>query len=96
MKSLAIQLAKLRAEQGMTPGDLAEKAKVQVPIVRSMEEGNLNVDIDNLVRVAKALGVTLNISFKTLETDECPECGWPGRRQSGACECGWFIQDSKS
>ena len=55
----ATQMRKLRADRGLSQEHLAELAEVHRTYVGSVERGERNVSIDNMERIAAALGVAL-------------------------------------
>ena len=55
----AAQIRKLRAERGLSQEYLAELCDLHRTYVGSVERGERNVSIDNMERIAAALGVPL-------------------------------------
>jgi transcriptional regulator with XRE-family HTH domain len=49
-------IRRLRLEKGWTQEDLAEKAKLHPTYIGGIERGERNVGLDNIVRIARALG----------------------------------------
>jgi len=49
---------RLRLERGWTQEDLAERAKLHPTYIGGIERGERNVGLDNIVRIARALGET--------------------------------------
>lgn len=66
---LPLQLVTLRRQRGMTQTDLSESAAIPVESIRRYEtDGNLSMDIRDLLRIARALDVRLKVSFETFGT----------------------------
>lgn len=59
----------LRNAQGMSQEQLAEKARVHRTYVGSLERGERNVALINIVRLANALGVDPSELVTGLESD---------------------------
>jgi transcriptional regulator with XRE-family HTH domain len=57
-ETLARNLRRLRAQQGISQEQLADLAGLHRTYVSSIERGERNVSIDNIERLAKALKVT--------------------------------------
>lgn len=54
----------LRREKAMTPGELAEKAGISMPLLLALEDGRIKlVTTQTLLNVAKALGTTVDDIF---------------------------------
>lgn len=56
---LARNLRALRAERGWSQEDLAFEAELHRTFIAHVERGKRNISIDNLEKLAKALGVRL-------------------------------------
>jgi transcriptional regulator with XRE-family HTH domain len=56
-KILAVNLRRLRAEQGISQEGLADLAGLHRTYVGSIERSERNVSIDNIAKLAHALGV---------------------------------------
>lgn len=57
-EALAQNLVKLRAQQGWSQEDLAYEAQVHRTFVTQVERRQRNITIDNLEKLARALGVS--------------------------------------
>jgi transcriptional regulator with XRE-family HTH domain len=53
------RVKELRLSLNMSQIELAEKAKIQQPLISKMERGRGNPTVDSLVKIATALGVDL-------------------------------------
>lgn len=60
---IANNIRKLRQMQKLSQEDFAEKAELHRTYIGSIERGERNVSIDNLERIAKALGVDIRKLF---------------------------------
>lgn len=59
-KILALNLRPLRAEQGISQEELADRAGLHRTYVGSVERSERNISIDNIAKLAGALGVKAN------------------------------------
>lgn len=55
----AENLRKARKTQGLSQEDLAELAELHRTYIGSVERGERNITIDNMERLARALGLTI-------------------------------------
>lgn len=53
-----------RVNNGLTQGDLAKATGIQQPNLSAMENGKENVSLDQLERIADALGVNVKVLFE--------------------------------
>lgn len=60
------QVRNLRRERGWSQEDLADNSGVHRTYIGAIERGEQNVSIDNIIKLAKALGVSLEQLFKGL------------------------------
>lgn len=58
-KIFAENLRKARKEKNLSQEDLAELAELHRTYIGSVERGERNISIDNMERLARALGVTI-------------------------------------
>ncbi|MDR3742690.1 MAG: helix-turn-helix transcriptional regulator [Terracidiphilus sp.] len=63
--TLARNLRRLRAQQGMSQEQLADLAGLHRTYVGSVERGERNISIDNIERLAIALGVAVPDILRT-------------------------------
>ena len=61
--ALALQIIKLRERRGMTQADLAKAIGTRQANVSRLERFDSNLTLDTLEKVARALGVNLQIDF---------------------------------
>jgi y4mF family transcriptional regulator len=60
------QIRNMRHSLGWSQEDLADKSGVHRTYIGAIERGEQNVSIDNIIKLAKALGVSLEQLFKGL------------------------------
>lgn len=60
------QVRNLRREHDWSQEDLADNSGVHRTYIGAIERGEQNVSIDNIIKLAKALGVSLEQLFKGL------------------------------
>jgi len=65
MQALALEVAKARVAKEMTPTKLAEAAGVEEAFIHRIEDGRGDVDLGVLVKIAKALGMVVDVKFKS-------------------------------
>lgn len=63
LRSLGMRIGELRRAQGHTQEELSEKLGMLAPNYARIEQGRMNVTVDTLVRVAKALKVSVRDLF---------------------------------
>ncbi len=61
---LARRIRELRAEKGWSQEDLAEACGLHRTYVGDVERGERNVSVDNIEKIAKALGVSVGSLFE--------------------------------
>lgn len=54
------KLLKIRKSRGMTQAEVAEKAELSDRTYADIERGNVNMRLDTLIKICKALGITPN------------------------------------
>jgi transcriptional regulator with XRE-family HTH domain len=57
--NLGRNVKELRLSSNMSQADLADKAKIRQPLISKMERGKGNPTLDSIVKIARALGVTV-------------------------------------
>lgn len=63
-KELGKLVQKNRQTTGMPSAELADKAKTSQSMISRIEHGKANVTLSTLIKIAKALGKRLHITFK--------------------------------
>ena len=63
-KRIGVRIASLREEKGLTPEQLAEQAGLFVGEVIRLENGRNNMKLTDLISVANALGVSIELLNK--------------------------------
>ena len=63
-KRIGVRIASLREEKGLTPEQLAEQAGLFVGEVIRLENGRTNIKLTDLISVANALGVSIELLNK--------------------------------
>lgn len=58
---IGVQIAKLRAKHRMNQTQLAARARMSAPKVSRIENKPANVQLDTLIRLARALGARLEV-----------------------------------
>ncbi len=58
-----LRVKEIRKEQNVSQEKLAEKAKLHRTYIWMIERGERNITIENIEKIAKALGVTLQDLF---------------------------------
>ena len=80
MKSLAIQITKARAEQDITQHELADKMQGEVTLQELVhaENGVAGISLGTLVKIAKALGMVVDVRFNRPDESgsksKCEKC----------------------
>lgn len=64
-ETLALNLRRLRAQKGISQEQLADMAGLHRTYVGSVERSERNVSIDNIEKLAKALGVGVSDLFRS-------------------------------
>ncbi len=63
-------IRRLREKQNLTQSDLALKANINRSYLGGVERGQRNICIENIVKIAEALGVSADILFKATDKSE--------------------------
>ena len=66
-QSVIEQYVSCRKIQGMTQAELAKRAGISITNITRFESGNYNPSLEMLVRIAAALGTTLQVQLITKE-----------------------------
>lgn len=61
---IARQIIQLRKEKGLTQSDLAKKLNTQQSVISRIENGEQNITLSTLDKIAKELGARIEITFK--------------------------------
>ena len=65
--TLAENIKLLRKEKGLSQERLAELAELHRTYVSSVERAERNISINNIEKIANALGVDIRLLFKSME-----------------------------
>ena len=68
LTQLGMRIRYLRKQKGMSQLDLALEAEINKNYISDLERGSRNPSILILEKIAKALGVSLEILFQGIET----------------------------
>lgn len=66
-ENLGRRISELRLEQGLTQEKLGKMVGLDRTYILSIEHGRRNVGLDNLVKIAAGLGITLPELFDGIE-----------------------------
>jgi len=66
---LGKRIKQIRTDKGMSQKDLAYEADLDRSYIASVENGQRNVSIVNIEKIAKALGVSLSTLFRDADFD---------------------------
>lgn len=66
---LGLRIKQVRTDRGMSQKDLAYEADLDRSYIASVENGQRNVSIVNIEKIAKALGVSLRTLFRHADFD---------------------------
>lgn len=66
---LGLRIKQVRTDKGMSQKDLAYEADLDRSYIASVENGQRNVSIVNIEKIAKALGVSLRTLFRHADFD---------------------------
>lgn len=66
---LGLRIKQVRTDKGMSQKDLAYEADLDRSYIASVENGQRNVSIVNIEKMAKALGVSLRTLFRHADFD---------------------------
>ena len=67
LKALGQRVRELRAKQGYSQEGFADRCEVHRTFMGTIERGESNLSFQNLVKVAKALGITLSQLLSGIE-----------------------------
>lgn len=70
MKKLSLQITQARVDKGWLISDLAQAAGIPVHQVADMEAGSTGANVCDLVQVASALGMKVDVRFTVEEAVE--------------------------
>jgi transcriptional regulator with XRE-family HTH domain len=60
---IGVQIARLRAKHRWNQTELAARARMSAPKVSRIESGPANVQLDTLIRLARALGARVEVKL---------------------------------
>jgi transcriptional regulator with XRE-family HTH domain len=66
-KELGKKIREIRKIKGLTQEELGEKANLNYKFVGELERGKVNVSLDSLVRISKALEIYIGDLFRKVE-----------------------------
>jgi transcriptional regulator with XRE-family HTH domain len=66
-KELGKRIREIRKIKGLTQEELGEKANLNYKFVGELERGKVNVSLDSLVRISKALEIYIGDLFRKVE-----------------------------
>ncbi|MBS1769722.1 MAG: helix-turn-helix transcriptional regulator [Acidobacteria bacterium] len=66
---LGLRIRQVRIDKGMSQKDLAYEADLDRSYIASVENGQRNISIVNIEKIAKALGISLKILFRHADFD---------------------------
>lgn len=66
---LGLRIKQVRIDKGMSQKDLAYEADLDRSYIASVENGQRNISIVNIEKIAKALGVSLRTLFRDGDFD---------------------------
>ena len=96
-ETMGQRVAKTRARRNLTQRDLAKKAELSVPFVSEIENDKRNVSSDVLLRLADALGVSMDYLMKGEEQREASKDrspSFPPSLDRAAQEREWAYADA--
>lgn len=64
IKGVGLKIREARKAKGLTQKELGEKLGVSEPTVNKYEKGKINPSLEVLGRIAKELGLVLDVNFK--------------------------------
>jgi transcriptional regulator with XRE-family HTH domain len=95
--TLGRRIAACRVARGWTQKRLAEEAGISVPFLSDVENDKRSIGSDPLVRLADALGASLDYLLKGIESDAGPRGPLviPGELAEAAEEQGWSVGEAQ-
>ncbi len=63
-KAIGKKIREIRKAKGLTQEKLGDKASLSYKFIGELERGNVNVSLDSLVSISKALGVQVGDLFR--------------------------------
>lgn len=102
--NVALKIKKYRKEQNMSQEELSNKSGINISTIKKYESGYRNPKPDQLLKIASALGVSINVFFDfeintisdvislLIRLDEQTDMNWSGEKD----DSGSYIPDTIS
>jgi len=77
-RTVGMRVAHLRRARGITLSRLASRLDVEIAVLQKVENGELEVTLHGIVRLANALGIDPSVLVGGLRADDVPDGASPG------------------